>query len=148
MRTSRQETASNTVWRCARSYHRRSGCGSSTTGYDLALPDLQAYLKQLTKAQEADGFSLAKPSRWSYFRHFLEYPRVYGKILSPRHQLYSYIRAFGALLLGYDRLSLLDDLRRAYKSILGKPKRESAISKDKTKATGKNQRKSICLSFP
>jgi glycosyltransferase involved in cell wall biosynthesis len=107
-------------------------------GYDLASPDLQAYLKQWTKAQEADGFALAKPSRWSYFRHLLEYPRVYGKIMSPRHRLYSYIRAFGALLLGYDRLYLLDDLRKAYKSILGNPTRESANSEDKTKATGKN----------
>jgi len=78
-------------------------------GYDLASPDLQA----------------------------LEYPRVYGKIMSPRHRLYSYIRAFGALLLGYDRLYLLDDLRKAYKSILGNPTRESATSEDKTKATGK-----------
>jgi hypothetical protein len=106
-------------------------------GYDLASPDLQAYLKQWTKAQEADGFALAKPSRWSYFLHLLEYPRVYGKIMSPRHRLYSYIRAFGALLLGYDRLYLLDDLRKAYKSILGNPTRESATSEDKTKATGK-----------
>lgn len=107
-------------------------------GYDLASRDLQAYLKQWTKAQETDGFALSKPSRWSYFRHLLEYPSVYGKIMSPKHPLYSYVRAFGALLLGYDRLYLLDDLRRAYKSILGKPTPESAISEDKTKATGKN----------
>jgi hypothetical protein len=45
-------------------------------GYDMASPDLQAYLKQWTKAQEADGFALAKPSRWSYFHHLLEYTRV------------------------------------------------------------------------
>jgi hypothetical protein len=107
-------------------------------GYDLVSPNLQTYSKQWTKAQEVDSFALAKPSRWSYFRHLLEYPRVYGKIMSPRHRLYSYIRAFGALLLGSDRLYLLDDLRRAYKRILGRPMRESNISEDPTKATGKN----------
>jgi hypothetical protein len=114
MRTRRQETASNTVWRCARSCHRKSECGS----------------KQWTEAQELDGFALAKPSRWSYFHHLLEHPRVYGKIISPRHQLFSYFRAIGALLLGYDRLYLLDDLRRRYKSILGIPVQESAFSED------------------
>jgi glycosyltransferase involved in cell wall biosynthesis len=107
-------------------------------GYDLASPDLQAYLKQWTKAQESDTFALTKPSRWKYFRHLLEYPRVYGKIMSPRHRVYSYMRAFGALLLGYDSLYLLDDLRTGYKDIFAKLVRESAFSENKTEAVGKN----------
>jgi len=107
-------------------------------GHDLASPNLQAYVKQWTKAQEVDGFALAKPSRWKYFRHLLEYPRVYGKIMSTRHRVYSYVRAFGALLLGYDHLYLLDDFRKGYKGILGKPAQESVFSEDKKEAAAKN----------
>lgn len=86
-------------------------------GHDLTSPDLQAYLKQWRKAQERDGFELHKPSRSEYFRYLLEYPRIYGDIMSPRHRLYDYIRAFGALALGYDHLHLIDDLRERYKSL-------------------------------
>jgi len=90
-------------------------------GDDLDSPDLQAYLKQWTKAQEVDGFELHKPGRWKYFRHLLEYPRIYGEIMSERHQLYSYVRAFAALVLGYDHLHLLDSFRRTYKRQFGGP---------------------------
>jgi glycosyltransferase involved in cell wall biosynthesis len=107
-------------------------------GHDLTSPNLQAYMKQWTKAQEVDGFALAKPSRWNYSRHLLEYPLVYGEIMSPKHRVYSYMRAFGALLLGYDRLYLLDDFRKRYKGILGKPAPESVFSEDKKEAAAKN----------
>ena len=107
-------------------------------GHDLGSSNLLAYMKQWTKAQEVDGFTLAKPNRWNYCRHLLEYPRVYGRIMSPRHRVYSYMRAFGALLLGYDRLYLLDDFRKRYKGILGKPAQESVFSEDKKKAAAKN----------
>jgi glycosyltransferase involved in cell wall biosynthesis len=88
---------------------------------DLASPNLQAYLKQWTKAQEQDGFELQKPSRWNYFRHLLEYPRIYGEIMTARHRLFGYVRAGGALVLGYDHAHLLDDLRRGYKGMFGEP---------------------------
>jgi glycosyltransferase involved in cell wall biosynthesis len=88
-------------------------------GDDLHSQDLQAYLKQWTKAQEVDGFELHKPGRWKYFQHLLEYPRIYGEIMSERHQLYSYIRAFAALVLGYDHLHLLDRFRKTYKQQFG-----------------------------
>jgi glycosyltransferase involved in cell wall biosynthesis len=107
-------------------------------GHDLASPNLQAYLKQWTKAQEVDRFALAEPSRWKYFHHLLEYPRVYGKIMSTRHRVYSYVRAFGALFLGYDHLYLLDDFRKGYKGFLGRPAEESAVSEDKKGAAAKN----------
>jgi glycosyltransferase involved in cell wall biosynthesis len=92
-----------------------------SNGDDLDSPDLQAYLKQWTKAQEVDGFELHKPGRWKYFRHLLEYPRIYGEIMSDRHQLYSYVRAFSALVLGYDNLHHLDSFRRIYKQQFGEP---------------------------
>jgi glycosyltransferase involved in cell wall biosynthesis len=107
-------------------------------GHDLASPNLDAYMKQWTKAQEVDSFALGKPSRWNYFRHLLEYPLVYGKIMSPRHRLYSYIRAFGALVLGYERLYLLDDFRKGYKGMLGRPVQESVFPEDKKEAASKN----------
>lgn len=90
-------------------------------GRDLSAPDLSAYLKQWTKAQEVDCFRLRKPNRWKYFRHLHEFPRIYGETMSARHRLYSYIRAFAALVLGYDHLHLLEKLRRGYKGLLGKP---------------------------
>ena len=89
-------------------------------GHDLSSPDLYAYLKQWTKALEVDSFELHKPNRWKYFRHLFEYPRLYADTMSSRHILYCYIRAFSALLLGYDHLHLLEKLRRGYKGLLGK----------------------------
>lgn len=107
-------------------------------GHDLASPDLKAYLKQWTKAQELDSFALRKPSRWNYFCHLVEFPRIYGKIMSSRHLVYSYVRAFCALLLGYDHLYLVDDFRKSYKGVFGKPLRESVFSEGKRTAAAKN----------
>ncbi|MGC1620307.1 MAG: glycosyltransferase [Candidatus Acidiferrum sp.] len=100
-------------------------------GYDLTSPDLQAYLKQWKKAQEKDGFELHTPSRWRYFLHLLEYPRIYRDIKSPRHRLYDYVRACGALILGYEHLHVMDDLRRTYKGVLDKLKRETAATEER-----------------
>jgi len=107
-------------------------------GHDLVSPDLRAYLKQWTKAQEVDSFALRTPSRWNYFLHLLEYPRVYGKIMSSRHRLYGYVRAFSALLLGYHHLYLLDDFRKGYKGVFGRPVRKSVFQENKKEATAKN----------
>jgi glycosyltransferase involved in cell wall biosynthesis len=90
-------------------------------GQDPGSNDLHAYLKQWTKAQELDGFKLQKPDRWNYFRHLVEYPRIYGEIMSARHRLDSYVQAFGALVLGYDHADLLGAFRKGYKGIIGKP---------------------------
>jgi glycosyltransferase involved in cell wall biosynthesis len=89
-------------------------------GYDPESPDLSAYLKQWKKAQEGDEFLIQSPSRWTYFRHLLEFPRLYAEIMTPRHRLYDYVRALGALVLGYRHLHLIDDARRAYKGMAKK----------------------------
>lgn len=85
--------------------------------------DLEAYMKQWYKAQETDSYELRAPSRWRYFRHLVEYPRVYAEIMSPRHRAFSYLRSFAALLLGYEHVHWVDDARVAYKRFLkpGKP---------------------------
>ena len=87
-------------------------------GHDLGTPNLRAYLKQWTKANELDSFGLRKPGRWRYFRHLFEMPRLYGEIMSARHRAYSYVQAFSALILGYDHLYLLERLRTGYKGLL------------------------------
>jgi glycosyltransferase involved in cell wall biosynthesis len=84
---------------------------------NVSSRNLRVYLKQWTKSQEADSFLLQAPGRWRYFRHLFEYPLIYGEIMSVRHRLYDYIRAFSALILGYDHLHLLDDCRRGYKEL-------------------------------
>jgi hypothetical protein len=107
-------------------------------GHDLASRDLQAYLKQWAKAQEQDSFALRKPNRWRYFRHLVEYPRIYRDIKSARHRLYDYVRAFGSLILGYDHLHLLDDLRRFYKALLAKKAMEAVSSEERKHSLATN----------
>ncbi len=84
-------------------------------GQDTDSADIRAYLTQWKKAQERDGFALKAPGRWKYFRHLLEFPSAYGEIMTPRHRVYSYLRAYAALVLGYHHLYLLDDARRKRK---------------------------------
>jgi hypothetical protein len=88
-------------------------------GHDTGSPDIRAYLKQWSKAQESDGFALRAPGRWKYFRHLIDFPRTYGEIMTPRHRAYSYVRAFAALFLGYHHLHVLDDLRVMRKRLFG-----------------------------
>jgi hypothetical protein len=91
------------------------------SGHDIESRKLQCYLKQWTKAQEVDGYALRAPTRWKYFRHLVEYPKIYGGIMSSRHRLYSYIQAISALFLGYHHLHVVDDLRTRYKGLAGPP---------------------------
>ncbi len=95
-------------------------------GYNLREGDLQAYFKQWTKAQERDGYALRTPSRWRYFHDLFEYPRIYSGIMTPRHRAYGYVRAFGALFLGYHHLHLLDDIRMRYKRMT-RPSSEKSL---------------------
>ena len=90
-------------------------------GQDPDAPNLQAYLKQWVKAQEADEFALRSPGRWRYARHLFEYPRIYGENMSFRHRLFSYLQAVGALFLGYHHVHLVEDVRMSYKRRFSRP---------------------------
>jgi hypothetical protein len=97
-------------------------------GHELSSPDLQAYFKQWTKSQEVDSFALDAPGCWKYFRHLIEYPLIYGDLMTARHRTYSYVRAFSALFLGYHHVHVLDDVRMTFKRFL------SSASEDSSKA--------------
>ncbi len=84
-------------------------------GHDIRSADLRAYLTQWRKALREDAFALEAPGRWKYFRHLLGYPWTYGEIMTRRHRVYSYMRAYAALVLGYHHLHLFDDARRKRK---------------------------------
>jgi len=90
-------------------------------GQDPNAPNMQAYLKQWVKAQEADEFTLRSPGRWRYARHLFEYPRIYGENMTFRHRLFSYLQAAGALFLGYHHLHLMEDVRMSYKRRFSRP---------------------------
>ena len=77
-------------------------------GIDATTPNIRDYLKQWRKAQEADSFALESPNRWSYFLHLLEFPMLYRELMTTRQLVYSYLRAFAALVLGYQGLHLFD----------------------------------------
>jgi len=85
-------------------------------------------------AQESDGFALGAPSRWKYFRHLLGFPRTYGKIMTRRHCVYSYLRAFTALFLGYHHLYALDDMRVKRKALFTAPVERTASKKERVLA--------------
>lgn len=106
-------------------------------GDELQCPDIRAYLKQWTKAQERDGFALHAPGRWEYFRYLIEYPKIYGEIMTARHRAYSYARAFAALLLGYHHLHLLDDVRMKRKQMLTSSTEKSMPAEEEKAVTAK-----------
>jgi glycosyltransferase involved in cell wall biosynthesis len=103
-------------------------------GRDLSSRGIRAYLQQWSKAQERDGFVLRTPGRWEYFRHLLEFPQIYGEIMTERHRAYSYVRAFAALFLGYHHLHLLDDLRVKSKGMMLSSAEKGTAEKEKVLA--------------
>jgi glycosyltransferase involved in cell wall biosynthesis len=84
-------------------------------GFDAEAPNIRDYLKQWRKAQEADAFALQAPDRWKYFLHLVEFPMLYHELMSARQLAYSYLRAFVALVLGYQDLHLFDDIYASVK---------------------------------
>ncbi len=112
-------------------------CWLKGHGHDLRSSDLQDYLKQWARAQEADSYLLDTPGRWEHFRHLLEHPRIYGINMSARHRAYSYLRAVAALFLGYDRLHIVDDVRGKYKQLFNLPFTGSVADENEKAAASK-----------
>jgi glycosyltransferase involved in cell wall biosynthesis len=79
-------------------------------GHDLNAKNLRDYLKQWSKAQEADSFLLRAPSRWSYFRHLAEFPIIHRDLMPTRQLIYRSARACAGLVLGYRHVHVFDDL--------------------------------------
>ena len=97
-------------------------------GNDLRSADLRAYFMQWKRAQEHDGFLLEAPGRWKYFRHLLGYPWTYGEIMTPRHRIYSYMRACASLVLGYHHLHLFDDAGRKRKEWMASSSEKTLVA--------------------
>jgi len=102
-------------------------------GHDIRSRNLRGYLTQWKKAQVQDEFLLEAPGRWRYFWHLLGYPWTYAEIMTKRHRVYSYLRAYAALVLGYHHLHLLDDARRKRKEWMA-PSSEKAVAAVKVRA--------------
>ena len=98
------------------------------SGHHLGSADLRAYFKRWQNSLEQDGFLLQAPGRWKYFRHLLGYPWTYGEIMTPRHRVYSYMRACSALVLGYHHLHLFDDARRKRKEWMGSSSAKTPVA--------------------
>ena len=73
------------------------------------------------------------PGRWKYIRQLLGFPWTYGEIRTRRHRVYSYLRAYAALVLGYHHLHLLDDARKKRKEWMASSSRV-AVTAVKAKA--------------
>ena len=105
-------------------------------GQDIRSRNLRAYLTQWKKANEQDAFLLNASGRWRYFQHLLGFPWTYGEIMTRRHRVYSYLRAYVALVLGYHYLHLFDDARRKRKEWMASSSEKTVITmKAKAKAT-------------
>jgi glycosyltransferase involved in cell wall biosynthesis len=104
-------------------------------GENVNSPETRAYLKQWVKAQENDGFALREPGRWKYFQHLIDFPQIYGEIMTPRQRAYSYVRAFAALFLGYHHLHHLADARMKRKKMFASSdEKKMAAEKEKARA--------------
>jgi hypothetical protein len=69
--------------------------------------------------READEFTISAPGRLRLFWHLWRYNYYFAPRLSWRHLLVNYINAFGALVLGYRHLHLIDDGIAAAKRKVG-----------------------------
>ena len=107
-------------------------------GRNVDAKDVRDYLKQWRKAQEADSYVLRAPNRLTYFRHLVEYPAIYGELMTRRHIVHSYARAAAGLLLGYRHMHYFDEAsaarrgRRAARLQQVPPAVKSRANDDKT----------------
>jgi hypothetical protein len=86
-------------------------------GIDRESADIRDYFTQWRKAQESDGFALRAPGRAEYFSHLIEFPLVYRELMTGPQIIYSYLRAFAALLLGFRHLHYFDNVYARWKKL-------------------------------
>jgi len=84
-------------------------------GFDVGRPELRAFLAQWKIQSRAGEFALEPPGRLRFFRHLIEQLRYQGTRLTLRHRMVNYANAFGALVVGYENVHRLDELRLALK---------------------------------
>jgi hypothetical protein len=106
-------------------------------GQDLDSANIRKYLKQWVKGQERDGFALRAPGRWRYFRHLIDFPRTYGEMMTPRQRAYGYLRAYGALFLGYHHLHVLDEMQMKRKRMFTSSAEKSASAEKERELVAK-----------
>ena len=98
-------------------------------GWETESGNIRDYLAQWRKSQEEDDFALRVPGRWKFFRHLVEYPKIYRE-LSGRQKAYSYVRALSGLALGYRHIDLFDGVYAG----LNKWRKKGASNSSKDKA--------------
>lgn len=92
-------------------------------GHGASERDVRAFFMQWFLTREADEFTISTPGRLRFFRHLWRYNYYFAPRLSWRHLLVNYINAFGALVLGYRHLHLIDDGIAAVKRKIRSSKR-------------------------
>jgi glycosyltransferase involved in cell wall biosynthesis len=92
-------------------------------GHDLSRPDLRAFFMQWFLSREADEFTISVPGRLRLFWHLCRYNYYFATRLTWRHLFVNYLNAFGALVLGYRHLHLIDEWIAGIKQRL-KPTRQ------------------------
>jgi glycosyltransferase involved in cell wall biosynthesis len=90
-------------------------------GIDCQSANIRDYLRQWEKAQEIDRFTLRWPNSWEYFKHLVEFPVRYRELMTGRELIYNYVRAFAALLLGYEGLHHFDEFYARRKHLAARP---------------------------
>jgi glycosyltransferase involved in cell wall biosynthesis len=89
-------------------------------GIDTTSRDLRDYLAQWLVAQEQDEFMIMRPGRVKLFGHLWRSAGCFAARRTWRHRAVSYANAVGALIVGYERLPLLDEWRvRMARSLRG-----------------------------
>jgi glycosyltransferase involved in cell wall biosynthesis len=89
-------------------------------GFTRKQSPVRSFLDRWTLYQESDEFQLESPKRLHFFRHLLLYNRCYASHMTTRLRVINYVNALGALILGYDRFSLLEKWRTQWADKLGR----------------------------
>ena len=80
----------------------------AANGYDRSQATVRDYLGRWFLYQENDRFILEPPSRLRFFRHLLAYNYCYRLQTTRRLKIINQVKAFGSLIVGYEKFYLLD----------------------------------------